>query len=175
MCTPVILNFFLSHLELLLVQNITRVLCCSGRVYTLVIIFCSCITLSPMHVFVQSWCWIQIVGNFMHSCLEQRSLSYATPTKNQRLHITHFQPRSNLPDKLLSLIIVIPSPFYHCSPRISHIIGMCTPRHYGSMCESSKGRDALSWECWQHDGNMLPTCQNVTDFGSTCVLMPTQK
>jgi hypothetical protein len=33
----------------------------------------------------------------------------------------------------------------------------------------------LSWECQQHVGNMLAMCQNVADFGLTCVLVPTQK
>ncbi len=33
----------------------------------------------------------------------------------------------------------------------------------------------LSWECWQHVGDMSATCQNITNFGSTCVLVPTQK
>jgi hypothetical protein len=33
----------------------------------------------------------------------------------------------------------------------------------------------LSWQCWQHVGNMLATCQKVAKFGSTCMLVPTQK
>jgi hypothetical protein len=34
---------------------------------------------------------------------------------------------------------------------------------------------ALSWECQQHVGNTLVTCQNVANFGLTCALVPTQK
>jgi hypothetical protein len=33
----------------------------------------------------------------------------------------------------------------------------------------------FSWQCWRHVGNMLATYQKVTEFGSTCVSVPTQK
>jgi hypothetical protein len=33
----------------------------------------------------------------------------------------------------------------------------------------------LSWQCWQHVDNTLETRQKVTKFGSTFVLVPTQK
>ncbi len=33
----------------------------------------------------------------------------------------------------------------------------------------------LSWQCQQHVGDMLATCQKVTKFGSTCMSVPTQK
>ncbi len=33
----------------------------------------------------------------------------------------------------------------------------------------------LTWECWRHAGNTSATCQNVAGFGSTCMLVLTQK
>ncbi len=33
----------------------------------------------------------------------------------------------------------------------------------------------LSWQCRQHVGDTLATCQKVAKFGSTCMSMPTQK
>jgi hypothetical protein len=35
--------------------------------------------------------------------------------------------------------------------------------------------EGLSWQCWQHVGNMLGTYQKVAKFGLTCVSVPIQK
>jgi hypothetical protein len=33
----------------------------------------------------------------------------------------------------------------------------------------------LSWECWQHVGEMSAICLNVDEFGNFCVRVPTPK
>ncbi len=33
----------------------------------------------------------------------------------------------------------------------------------------------LSWECWQHVGDMSAICQNVNEFGNFCMRVPTPK